>query len=143
LSPEFTISEFSFDRDVSAVIGLWKNAGNGIQLRESDQPEEIKKKILRDPDLFLIARTGQEIVGTVMGGFDGRRGFIYHLAIAKQHRLKGIARLLMDEVERRLKAKGCLKVYLLVTPENKTAMTFYERLGYEIMPVLPYGKKLI
>jgi ribosomal protein S18 acetylase RimI-like enzyme len=143
LSPEYTIAEFSFDHDLTAVINLWKGAGNGIQLRESDQPEEIKKKILRDPDLFLVAMSGGAIVGAVMGGFDGRRGFVYHLAVAEQHRNKGIARSLMDEIERRLKAKGCIKVNLLVTQANKSAMAFYEGLGYEPMPVVPFGKKLI
>ncbi|MHC1784810.1 MAG: GNAT family acetyltransferase [Anaerolineaceae bacterium] len=143
MSQKYVITEFSFDRDVADVIDLWKGAGNGIQLRESDRPEEIRKKILRDPDLFLLARNGEAIIGAVMGGFDGRRGFIYHLAVAERHRHKGIARLLMDELEFRLKAKGCLKVNLLVTQGNKTAMAFYEGLGYEHMPVVPFGKKLI
>lgn len=135
-----SISEFSFPDDIAEVLHLWQNAGEGIQLRESDRPEEIQKKILRDPDLFLVARTGGRVIGAVMGGFDGRRGFIYHLAVAKEHRGQGVARRLMSEVEDRLRIKGCIKVNLLVTRENQSAMAFYEEIGYQPMPVLAYGK---
>ncbi len=73
------------------------------------------------------------MIGTVIGGFDGRRGIIYHLAVEANFRQHGIGALLMDEVERRLKAKGCLKCYLMVTAENDNAMRFYEQRGWERM----------
>lgn len=142
MNPNISITEFSCDRDLEAVLNLWQNAGDGIQLRESDRPEEIMKKLERDPDLFLVARSGEELIGAVMGAYDGRRGHIYHLALIEHFRRKGIARMLMDEVERRLRDKGCLRITLLVTPENKSAIDFYQSLGYEIMKALPYGKNL-
>lgn len=137
------IRTFKFSEDYEAVHGLWKNAGAGIQLRRSDAPEEILKKIRRDPDLFLLAVDQDRIVGTVIGGFDGRRGLIYHLAVDESCRNRGIGSLLMEEVENRMREKGCIKSYLLVTKENQSAMEFYEKRGWQIMDsVVLYGKEL-
>ncbi len=104
------IREFDFSQDFEAVRNLWKEVGAGIQLRRSDDPEEILKKLQRDPDLFLVATSGEKIVGTVIGGFDGRRGLIYHLAVDETYREQGIGSQLMDEVENRLRLKGCIKI---------------------------------
>jgi ribosomal protein S18 acetylase RimI-like enzyme len=136
------LSDFSYSDDLQAVLDLWQNAGDGIQLRDSDRPEEILKKIQRDPDLFLVAKVEDLLAGVVMGSFDGRRGYVYHLAVLSEFRGQGIARRLMDELERRLKSKGCLKVNLLVTNGNQSAKTFYEENGYQLMPVAAYGKVL-
>lgn len=134
---------FRFPEDWPAVRSLWENAGPGIQLRRSDEPEEIAKKLQRDPDLFLVAEQDGRIVGTVMGGFDGRRGLIYHLAVEASARRQGIGSALMQEVERRLRQKGCLRCYLLVTRENEEAMRFYEKRGWARMEnVYVYGKDL-
>jgi ribosomal protein S18 acetylase RimI-like enzyme len=99
-----------------------------LGIGRSDTRDESAKKLQRDPDLFLVAeddchpeprpersrRGSRRIIGTVMGGYDGRRGMIYHLAVDHAYRARGIGKLLMDEVERRLQAKGCRKAYLLV-----------------------------
>jgi len=136
------IREFDFSQDYKAVRTLWKSAGAGIQLRRSDDPEEILKKLQRDPDLFLVATSGEKIVGSVIGGFDGRRGLIYHLAVDQDYREQGIGSQLMDEVENRLRLKGCIKSYLLVTKENKSAMRFYEMRGWQQMDsLILYGKE--
>jgi len=127
------VREFRYPEDYPVARSLWQNAGPGIQLRRSDEPEEIQKKLLRDPDLFLVAESSGKMIGTVIGGFDGRRGLIYHLAVDAAFRKQGIGSLLMDEVERRLKAKGCLKCYLLVTADNEAAMRFYEARQWERM----------
>jgi ribosomal protein S18 acetylase RimI-like enzyme len=137
------IREFNFSQDLEEVRNIWENAGAGVQLRRSDDPEELQKKLQRDPDLFLVACTGGKIVGTVIGGFDGRRGLIYHLAVDQEHREKGVGSQLMDEVENRLRLKGCIKSYLLVTRENDLAMRFYEKRGWQHMDsILLYGKDL-
>ncbi len=112
------LREFRFPEDYPAARFLWENAGSGIHVRRSDEPEEIQKKLQRDPDLFLVAEADGKLIGTVIGGFDGRRGLIYHLAVDATFRQHGIGSLLMDEVERRLKAKGCLKCYLMVAEDN-------------------------
>ena len=79
---ELRIREFNYPEDYPAARLLWENAGPGIQLRRSDEPEEIRKKTERDPDLFLVAEADGKMVGTVIGGFDGRRGMVYHLAVS-------------------------------------------------------------
>ncbi len=136
------IRPFVFPDDYSAVIHLWENAGPGIHVRRSDQPEEIAKKMQRDPDLFLVAECDGSIVGSVVGGFDGRRGMMYHLAVQSEYRQRGIASQLMEELERRLRQKGCIKYYLLVTKDNQTAIEFYEKRGWERMDLYIYGKDL-
>lgn len=139
-----SMRNFSFPVDYPKVYNLWKNAGNGIHLRLSDQTEEVKKKLERDPDLFILAEVDGKIVGTVMGGFDGRRGMMYHLAVDKAYRKRGIATSLVNELEKRLRAKGCVRYYLLVTKDNREAIEFYENLGWELMDdLLAYGKDLI
>ncbi len=141
---DVTIREFSYPEDFPEVRQLWENAGPGIQLRKSDEPEEIEKKVRRDPDLFLVAINEGKIVGTVIGGFDGRRGLIYHLAVTRELREAGIGRMLMEEVEKRMKNKGCNRSYLLVTRDNEYAMRFYENLGWSRMDNLYiYGKELV
>ena len=127
------IRSFHFPEDYDEVYALWENAGSGIHLRVSDELEEIRKKIERDPNLFLIAQTEDSIIGTVLGGFDGRRGMMYHLAVSKAYRRKGIASLLVDALEEKLKDKGCIRYYLLVTKDNKEAINFYQKRGWENM----------
>jgi ribosomal protein S18 acetylase RimI-like enzyme len=140
---EFLIREFKYPDDNPAARLLWETAGSGIHLQRSDDPEEIEKKLKRDPDLFLVAETDHKIVGTVVGGFDGRRGMVYHLAVSDLYRRKGIGEMLMEELEQRLKLKGCIRCYLLVTVENISAMDFYEKRGWSKMDyVYTYGKDL-
>lgn len=145
------LREFIFPDDYDAVIELWGSAGPGIHLRRSDEPDEIAKKLSRDPDLFLVAEAqpgaGEapkpyKIVGAVMGGFDGRRGMMYHLAVSPEYRRRKIATLLMEALEGRLRAKGCIRYYLLVTLDNEEAMRFYEAHGWERMQLYAYGKNL-
>jgi ribosomal protein S18 acetylase RimI-like enzyme len=143
LPENLNLREFQYPDDYHRVIDLWEHAGPGIHVRRSDEAEEIKKKIERDPDLFLIAEMDGQVIGTVMGGFDGRRGMVYHLAVDQSYRQKGIGRLLMNELEKRMAHKGCIRSYLLVTRDNPEAIHFYETTGWEQMDLLIYGKDLI
>jgi ribosomal protein S18 acetylase RimI-like enzyme len=106
----------------------------------SDNPKEIRKKLQRDADLFLVAEEDNHIIGAVMGGFDGRRGMIYHLAVEPLRRREGVGRILMERIEDRLRDKGCLKYYLLVTKDNRDTIGFYESLGCEVMDLFIMGK---
>ena len=137
------IREFHFPEDFEQVHQLWEAMEKGVRVGRSDSRAEIEKKIARDPDLFLIATRDEKIIGSVIGGFDGRRGLLYHLAVAKEFRGQGIGTSLLNEVESRLRAKGCLKCYLMVTPENDEAMQYYVKHGWHLMDyVRPYGKEL-
>lgn len=135
------VRDFAWE-DMQGVLRLWRNAGEGIHLGPSDARDELRKKWLHDPDLFLVAEREGEIVGAVVGGYDGRRGLIYHLAVAGSWRRLGIGRRLMEILEARMRAKGCLKSYLLATPENRTAVNFYRQLGWDVMDMVLMGKEL-
>ena len=128
--------------DLEAVLDLWRSSGPGIHLGRSDSPEELRKKLEHDPDLFLVAEEGGHVLGAVMGGFDGRRGIVYHLAVHPPARHQGLGTALMSELEGRLRAKGCLKYYLLVTPDNVEAVEFYRRLGWSVMDMTLMGKEI-
>ncbi len=137
------VREFRAPDDYAAAVRLWDGMEKGIHLGPSDAPDEIEKKVQRDPDLFLVAEADGLLIGTVIGGFDGRRGFIYHLAVHASYRSQGVGSRLMDEVESRLRSKGCIRCYLLVTPDNKDAMRYYEKRGWVLMDNLPYAKDLL
>lgn len=110
----------------------------------SDTAAEIEKKILRDPDLFLVAESDGGIIGSVIGGYDGRRGLIYHLAVSQAYRNQGIGSRLMNEVEARLRAKGCLKSYLLVAEDNREVEAYYRNRGWQRMDTVHlFGKELL
>jgi ribosomal protein S18 acetylase RimI-like enzyme len=127
------IREFCFPDDYGGMLKLWSAMEIGVQVGRSDAPEEIQKKLQRDPDLFLVAEENHEIIGTIIGGFDGRRGMIYHLAVQANLRGQGIGTALLKEVEQRLQARGCKKCYLLITAENTDAVRFYEQQNWREM----------
>ena len=139
MKDEILLREFTMD-DYNIVYKLWENSGPGVGISRSDTRDEIAKKLLRDPDLFLVAEDDGKIIGTVIGGYDGRRGIVYHLAVDPAYRGNGIGKVLMAEVEKRLAAKGCLKSYLLVLRDNPNVIDFYRELGWEEMDVTLMGK---
>jgi ribosomal protein S18 acetylase RimI-like enzyme len=135
------LREFSLD-DYPAVVALWEQYPDELGIGRSDTREEIIKKTERDSDLFLVAEEEGKVIGTVIGGFDGRRGIIYHLAVDRAFRGRGLGRTLMNQVESRLAAKGCIRAYLLVKPTNLDVLEFYKSLGWEPMPVALLAKNL-
>ncbi|HSO12003.1 MAG TPA: GNAT family N-acetyltransferase [Anaerolineales bacterium] len=138
-----SIREFRYPSDYVSVRQLWEGMEKGVEVGRSDAPDEIEKKTSHDPDLFLVAEEDGRIIGSVMGGYDGRRGLLYHLAVAASHRQRGIGGQLLDMIESRLRAKGCLKCYLMVTPDNPEAERFYQKRGWHFMDyVRPFGKEL-
>lgn len=134
------IREFRID-DYPMVRDLWQTAG--LIFRPGDELEDVKLKLQRDPDLFLVAEKDDEIVGSVMGGWDGRRGWIYHLAVKPEHQRKGIGVGLVREVEKRLVAKGAKKVNAQVYKWNEQSSAFFRAIGYETQPdLIIIGKQL-
>jgi ribosomal protein S18 acetylase RimI-like enzyme len=137
------IREFCFPADYETVCALWRSIERGVHTGRSDTQAEIEKKLARDPDLFLIAEAEGVIIGSVIGGYDGRRGLVYHLAVASACRRLGVGSKLMEELESRLRAKGCLKCYLLVTSDNPEAELYYQHRGWQHMDSIRlYGKEL-
>lgn len=142
-APSIQIRDFRFPADYQSVYELWESMEKGVKVGRSDTPAEIEKKISRDPDLFLVAEADGCIIGSVIGGFDGRRGLIYHLAVSASFRGKGVGSRLMDEVEARLRAKGCLKCYLMVVPDNTEVEEYYQQRGWHPMDYVHlFGKDL-
>jgi len=129
--------------DYEAIYALWQDAAPDIAIRPSDEPDEIRKKLERDPDLFLVAEEEGRVVGVIMGAWDGRRGWLHHLAVERAWRGRGIATALLGAVEERLRVKGCLKLNLLVARDNERARRLYQQLGYsEMTPFVAMGKEL-
>lgn len=128
--------------DYDEALRLWGRFPGAIGVGRSDSREEVAKKLERDPDLFLVAEHGGQVVGTVIGGFDGRRGLIYHLAVCPEPQYRGLGRALMADIERRLHEKGCLRAYLLVLPDNERLVEYYAQLGWERMHIITMGKNL-
>lgn len=122
------IREFCLEEDYAATIALWQACN--ILLSKSDSRESIKKILDRDADLFLVVEQDQAIIGAVMGRYDGRRGWVQHLAIAPDFQGQQLGSQLVQELERRLQAKGCEKVNLLVRPDNASVQKFYQQLGF-------------
>ena len=134
------IREFKID-DYPIVRDLWQTAG--LNLRPGDDLEDIKLKLQHDPDLFLVAQHDDKIVGSVIGGWDGRRGWIYHLAIRPDQQRKGIGAQLVAELESRLVAKGAKKVNAQVYKWNSQSTEFFKAIGYdEQTDLVLIGKQL-
>jgi ribosomal protein S18 acetylase RimI-like enzyme len=143
MTSSIRIRQFCFPADYEPVFALWQSIEKGVHTGRSDTPAEIEKKLARDPDLFLLAEVDGAMIGSVIGGYDGRRGLIYHLAVASEFRGRGVGSRLMDELESRLRDKGCLKCYLLVTSDNTEAEIYYEHRGWQPMDSIRlYGKEL-
>ena len=138
--PDTQIDEFDLT-DYQAVVNLWNDAG--LILRPGDDLDSIKLKLQRDADLFLVARERDEVVGCVMGGWDGRRGWIYHLAVKTSRQRSGIARKLVHELEVRLARKGAKRVNAQVYESNIASLQFFRACGYESRPdLVMIGKAL-
>ncbi len=127
------IREFQYPEDYEQAARLWQSMDKGVRFSRSDVPAEIEKKMTRDPDLFLVAEAKGEVIGTVIGGYDGRRGMVYHLVVDVSHRRLGIADQLMVELEKRLVAKGCIRSYLLVHADNAEARALYEKHNWVLL----------
>lgn len=115
--------------DLSALNALWERCG--LHPSRSDTSERLAALIEFCGGLFLAASRGDEVVGSVMASWDGRRGWINRLAVAPSARGAQLGDRLMAEAERRLRAIGCDKVNLLIEPDNAGIERFYRRHGYE------------
>lgn len=125
----------------SLVAALW-NAVFGYEARHNDPNLVIDRKLKVDDGLFFVAVAGEEVVGTVMAGYDGHRGWIYSLAVAPAHRRKGIGTRLTTHAERALIDRGCVKINLQIIEGNEGVVRFYQALGYTVEPRISMGKRI-
>ncbi|HHX4058434.1 MAG: GNAT family acetyltransferase [Burkholderia contaminans] len=136
-----------FERaDTDAVLAVWRDAFP--QYEDADAPphraplRSIELKLATQPELFFVATSGARVVGTLMAGFDGHRGWLYSFGVSNDARRLGIGRALIAHAERALAARGCLKINLQVLPGNDDACRFYAALGYRIEERISFGKTL-
>ncbi|NHI17323.1 GNAT family acetyltransferase [Microbacterium sp. CBS5P-1] len=127
--------------DEDAVVALWEAAA--LTRSWNDPRADIARARSVWPDLLLVADAGGAVVGSVMAGYDGHRGWLSYLAADPARRGEGIGAALVAEAERRLTALGCPKVQLMVRRENAGVLGFYDALGYEPVEVEMRGKRLI
>jgi ribosomal protein S18 acetylase RimI-like enzyme len=125
--------------DQPAVVALWTNVF-GYPTPHNNPAKVIHLKSAVQPELFFIATFNEQVVGAVMGGYDGHRGWIYSLAVNSQHRRCGIGSALMRHVEAALIAMGCPKINLQVLNANVQVVSFYEKMGYRVEERVSMGK---
>lgn len=127
--------------DERQVTALWRN------VFPDDPPWNEPKQVIRrkramQPDLLLVAEVERAVVGAVIAGYDGVRGWIYHLAVTPKHRRQGLGRALMAEAETRLRRLGCVKINLQVRSNNSSVLAFYRRLDYRVEKRVSFGKRI-
>jgi ribosomal protein S18 acetylase RimI-like enzyme len=128
------------NNDREQVVALWHACG--LVVPQNDPIKDIDRKLNVDPDLFLVGHVGDEIIATVMGGYEGHRGWINYLAVKPSHQRKDFGQAIMQAVEALIKAKGCPKINLQVRSSNEAVIRFYQSLGYGVEPVIGMGKRL-
>jgi ribosomal protein S18 acetylase RimI-like enzyme len=127
--------------DQEAVIQLWHDCN--LIVAWNDPVKDISRKLLVDRDLFLVGEVDGEIVGSVMGGYEGHRGWVNYLAVALEHQRKGYGSQLMLEIEKLLIEKGCPKINLQIRTTNQNVISFYKSIGFTCDEVVSMGKRFI
>jgi ribosomal protein S18 acetylase RimI-like enzyme len=128
------------ERDRVAVVNLWQECR--LTTEQNDPDRDIDRKMRVSPELFLVGCVEGELVATVMGGYEGHRGWINYLAVKPTMQRRGLAKRLMQSVEERIAAMGCPKINLQVRSTNKSVIDFYAALGYGNDNVVSLGKRL-
>jgi GNAT superfamily N-acetyltransferase len=103
---------------------------------------DIDKKVATGDNLLFVALDEGEVIGTIMAGYDGHRGWIYRMCTSAVRRREGIGSRLMEHAERALADRGCIKINLQVVEGNDVALQFYSSLGYSVEPRVSMGKRL-
>jgi ribosomal protein S18 acetylase RimI-like enzyme len=126
---EIQTREFRIE-DYNPAVELW-NRVEGLDVAEGDDRETVRRFLERNPSLSRIAADGAKIVGAVLCGHDGRRGYIYHLAIDPEYHGRGLGRRLIDECLAGLKRAGLERANILVAKDNPRGLEFWRRCGWE------------
>ena len=127
-------------QDQAAIINLWHACG--LVAKQNNPISDIHRKLQVDPNLFLVGELKGELIGSVMCGYEGHRGWVNYLAIKPALQGSGYGRQLMECLEKKLRQRGCAKINLQVRSSNRVAIDFYRRLGYLDDDVVSLGKRL-
>lgn len=125
--------------DRAATVALWQSCD--LTRPWNDPDADFDRALCHDAATILLAEAGRAIVGTIMVGFDGHRGWVYYLGVQPDRRGDGIARDLLDAGCDWLRARGCPKVELMVRDGNPAA-GLYERLDWDLQPVRVFARRL-
>lgn len=128
------------DRHFGGVEALWD------EVFPTDSPWNkaafaIPAKLQVQPDLFIVAEEAGEVIGTVMAGYDGHRGWLYTVAVKSAHQRKGVGSTLLKEAELRLLKAGCMKANLQIRAGNEAVAAFYRTHGYLVEERISIGKR--
>lgn len=122
------IREMNID-DYDEAVALWR-VSEGIEVSKADTRENIERFLERNPGLSFVARDQGTLVGVVLCGHDGRRGYIDHLAVRSTHRRQGLGKALVSRCLYNLVQLGISKWHLCVQADNEDAITFWKSLGW-------------
>jgi ribosomal protein S18 acetylase RimI-like enzyme len=136
-----TIQPYSDTHHRAEVIALW-DLVFGYQASHNRPALVIDKKVANGDDLFFVARSAEKVIGTVMAGYDGHRGWIYSVAVSPIHRRRRVGSQLVCFAERALARKGCVKVNLQIMEGNESVAAFYVALGFAVEKRVSMGKPL-
>lgn len=126
------------EADPEKIVDFWLR--NDITVTKTDTPRDVLTAARIFPKLFIVAQRKKSdssggktkpVIGTVWGNFDGRRGYIVHLAVERSYRSRGLGRHLMDMVEEEFRRMDVYKIHLFVESHNESVGGFYTRLGYK------------
>jgi len=123
------------------VVDLWK-AVFGYETAHNNPHLAIDKKLQVADDLLFVAIADKTVVGTIMAGYDGHRGWLYSLGVTPSRRRQGIGSQLVVHAERALILKGCVKINLQILEGNEKVTTFYETLGFSVEKRINMGKRI-
>ena len=133
------------EQDTQDVLALWAQAFPEYATPGKPQRDprlSIRNKLAMQPEFFFVGVLEERLIGTVMVGYDGHRGWMYSLAVAEDERGNGYARALVEHAERALAAIGCPKLNLQVMANKPETRAFYAKLGYQMDEVVSFGKRL-
>jgi ribosomal protein S18 acetylase RimI-like enzyme len=123
------IEKFTME-SYETVVNLWKKSG--INVGSTDTRKEIERMLEHNPNLFLIGKDNDRLISVVMGGFDGRRGYVHHLAVDPDFQRRGYGRMIIDDLIEKFRKMGVHKIHLFIEQYNRDVVEFYRTLGWEI-----------
>jgi len=126
--------------DAAQIVELWNNVG--LMRPWNDPNKDIELSLAAESSMLFKAQKGNVLIGTVMAGYDGHRGWIYYLAVDPAHQKQGVGRKLYDTALDWLKEKGAPKVQILIRADNTDVVSFYEALGFEKSTSVLMGKPI-